>query len=91
MEKTKRVPVEKISRGAVIEMIREEWEKEISKKGPGIFVSSHELRGVLDEEVEEVREAVHKNDRASLRKELRDVIVACLHGIASIDSEKMDW
>ena len=63
----------------------------IHEKGPGIFVSSHEILGIVQEEVHEVLHAVQDNDRMAIRAELLDVAVATIFGIASIDSGGMDW
>lgn len=73
----------------VIVDVKEEWLRRLDEKGHGIFASSHEIVGVLDEEIHEVHEDLGKNQ--NLRKELLDVIVAAMHGIASIDSKQMDW
>lgn len=68
-----------------------EYRKELNKKGPGVFVSTHEIRGAVDEEIDEMHDAVQDNDHVKLRSELVDIMVAAMHGIASIDKGKMDW
>jgi len=64
----------------------------LKDKGKGIFVSGHEIYGILQEEVDEFFTDVKANSRPErLRAELLDVIVAAMHGITSIDSGKLDW
>ena len=60
-------------------------------KGRGIFVSPHEIYGKMLEEVEEFWDNVKANaSPEELEAELKDVIVAATHGIASLRSGKMD-
>lgn len=78
----------------ILAEVSEEWMAEISNKGPGIFASIHEIESVVREEADEVKDALHEkpgNRQKQMRKELLDVIVASLHGIASIDSGQMTW
>lgn len=74
-----------------VEQAIEQFHARLKEKGKGIFVSSHEIVAVMDEEVREVHDALRHNSKGELKKELLDVIVACLHGVASIDSNNMDW
>lgn len=69
----------------------DKWNVKLVEKGKGIFVSSHEILGCLTEEVREFEEAVRKNDLKDLHNELSDILVIALHGLASIESQKMDW
>ena len=75
----------------ILKFAEEEWRKEIVNKGSGIFVSSHEILGCLVEETREFEDAIQKNDLKKLRDELADILIIALHGLASIDSGKMDW
>ena len=62
------------------------------QKGYGILISSHEVLGILTEEMTEFTEAVHLNQsQIDKIKELEDIAVAALFGIASIRSGEMDW
>jgi len=63
----------------------------LDQKGYGISVSTHEIVGILEEEMREVWDALRENNNEELYKELLDVAVACLLGMASLKSEKMDW
>lgn len=67
------------------------WLERLNKKGYGIFISTHEILGVVNEEHHELVEAIKNNDLENIREELMDIAVACIHGIASIDTKKMDW
>jgi len=63
----------------------------LQEKGHGISVSTHEIVGILEEEMREVWDALRENNNEGLYQELLDVAVACLLGMASLKSEKMDW
>lgn len=75
----------------VLADVKQHYERTLEDKGRGIFVSTHEIRGALDEEVGEAHVAFHDDNPAQIRRELFDVITAAIHGIASLDSERMDW
>jgi hypothetical protein len=67
------------------------YDKVRQKKGPGIFLSRHEILGVLQEEFsKEFVDSVH-GDPHNMEKELFDIITACIHGIVSIRSGLMHW
>jgi phosphoribosyl-ATP pyrophosphohydrolase len=63
----------------------------LHQKGPGIFASKHEVFGVVAEEYKEVLDALHKGDTQEMYSELNDLAVACILGMACIDSKLMDW
>ena len=63
----------------------------LKEKGKGTFASSHEIEGILGEEFDEFKQAVHDNAPISIRSELADIAVGCIFGIACIDAETMDW
>jgi len=65
--------------------------EQFKRYGPIAMVSSHEIQGLLDEEVHELHHAVHSNDMSDIRAELIDVAVTALWGIMSIDQGKLDW
>lgn len=75
----------------ILQHAEDQWNIELSKKGDGIFVSSHEILGCLVEETREFEEAIQKNDLKKLKEELTDILIVALHGLASIESKKMDW
>ena len=61
--------------------LRTSLENAMEEKGRGSYVSWHELRGILDEEVEEFHDAVRDEDKR--REELLDILVASIWGLAS--------
>lgn len=74
-----------------IDTTKEKLFKRLDQKGYGISVSTHEIVGILEEEMREVWGALRENNNEELYQELLDVAVACLLGMASLKSEKMDW
>ena len=62
------------------------------QKGYGVMTSSHEILGIIDEEVYEYRVEVHAKAATRLKiEELKDIAVAAIWGIASIESGGVDW
>ena len=70
---------------------RSELSKRLSQKGYGGFASTHEMFGVLMEEVNELSEALHDNDQEQFVSELKDIVVAALFSLASIHDNTHDW
>lgn len=61
-------------------------------KGYGTFSSTHEILGVLHEEMHELLTAVHENaSNEDLMEELKDIAVGATFAIACIDSQTLDW
>ena len=71
--------------------VYQKWMERLQTKGPHIFASSHEILGVVTEEFYELIDAVKSNDIDNVEKELVDIAVARLQGLASIKSNEMDW
>lgn len=76
----------------------------LKEKGKGTFASTHEITGILLEEFDELVLAqrgikekptlsapTRQATRALYKKELIDIAVACVIGIASIDGDTVDW
>ena len=76
---------------SAMKAVRDALEMRLEEKGYRTYASSHEISGIVDEEVNEMKEAVHDNDNEYLRKELIDIAVAAIWGIVSIDSDGLDW
>lgn len=76
---------------SVLERFRADLVKQVAKKGRTGWVSSHEARGGVDEEVDEFHAAVHANDREATKRELMDIMVAALWGLASEEAGGWDW
>ena len=70
---------------------RKELARRLDQKGMGTFVSSHEIIGCVGEEYDEAKQDVHDNDNHQLRKELLDIAVGAVFGVACIDSQNLDW
>jgi phosphoribosyl-ATP pyrophosphohydrolase len=66
-------------------------QRRLIEKGYGIFVSRHEIMGSVNEEKFECTVADHDKDHDALYNELADLAVACIMGMVSIASEKMDY
>jgi len=63
----------------------------LEEKGDGGYASSHEIYGIIKEEMNELLDAITENDADDIRSECIDIAVACIFGIASIDDETVDW
>jgi NTP pyrophosphatase (non-canonical NTP hydrolase) len=63
----------------------------LAARGEHAFVSRHEILGVLEEEMHELREAVRSGSIEDVRAELEDIVVAALWGGASIYANATDW
>ena len=62
------------------------------QKGLGCMASNHEIYGIIRQETGEYEEAIHKRmPQHEKVEELKDIAVAALFGIASIQSGGVDW
>lgn len=76
----------------VLESQKNHIEQIIQRKGYGVYASRHELLGVIQDEVVELRDAIHdKESEDRIISELQDIATGCLWGIASIRSGAMSW
>ena len=66
-------------------------EKRLIKHGKGGLSSTHEIYGILCEEMKELMETLHKNDLIKFEEELYDVLLCCFFGLASIYSKTIKW
>jgi hypothetical protein len=72
--------------------INKKAEERLGEKGPGVFVSSHEMLGVIAEEHHELIHAVEgKKGPEPIYDELLDIAVACVVAMASIKTGGQDW
>jgi len=60
-------------------------------KGDHIFLSTHECLGVIQEEFDELKEAIHLNDKQKIQSELLDLLVATFWSLVSLRSKNMHW
>ena len=63
----------------------------LKSKGRGAFASSHEVLGVLTEEMRELEAEVQAGYLHRLRQELLDVAQVALFGVACIDADALEW
>lgn len=60
----------------------------LDEKGNGLFVDKHQIYGIVAEEVKELMDALHGNDIEGMKRELKDIAVAAIWGIASIEESE---
>ena len=83
------IPMEQVY--AVLQRLRDELRNRLAQKGYGSFSSSHEIQGVLQEEFDELKEAIHKNNSPGIEAELYDIAVGVIFAVACIDADCLDW
>lgn len=71
--------------------ISKDLERRLKEKGDHSFASTHEILGILTEEVKELTDAVQANNMEWFMKELKDIAVACHFGVASHKADGLDW
>ena len=64
--------------------------RRLDEHGSGIYAGNHEILGSMSEEWDEFKEAVHDNDSDKAMKELMDMNVVGIFGIASIQQRLED-
>jgi len=87
----KRPKISKEMRSEVLELVRGKLEMRLKEKGDGSFASTHEILGVIDEEYNELRTAVHKNSWDDIVLELEDIAVAAIFSLACVRQQTVDW
>lgn len=77
---------------AVKETVDKLFHRLDNDKGYGTLVSTHEIHGLIMEEMKELGDAVHENaDHSHLKEELKDIAVGAIFAIACINSKTLDW
>lgn len=72
--------------------VMEKTDYRANQKGMHVMSSSHEILGIIQEEMTEYQVEVHNNaDKGAKIEELKDIAVAAIWGIASIESGGVDW
>lgn len=90
--KTTRALLVEIDFAKAVESIKEKLEYRQEQKGVHTYASIHECLGILQEEMTEFEAEVHgKTSRKLQIEELKDIAVAAIWSIASIESNKIDW
>jgi len=72
-----------------IELVRPEMQKRLKDKGWGAFASIHEVLGVVNEEHDELIDAVRDNDLEAVEAELMDIAIPAIFAIACIRAGKI--
>jgi len=77
---------------AALQQLADKIDYRMHQKGKGSFSSGHEILGILMDEVQEYRDAVHlRMPDTNKVEELLDVAVAAVFGIACIQAGGTDW
>jgi hypothetical protein len=84
-----KVPPEKIAEAVDVFMTKLAFR--LNEKGDGTFASRHEIQGSVTEEYHELVDALRENSVEEFEKELLDVAVACVFGVACIRNKTIDW
>ena len=74
----------------VVAAFEQELRRQLGRKGPRAFVSTHEVAGVVTEEYHEMLAALHGNDLGHFRSELLDIAVGCVFGVACLDAGHLE-
>jgi len=75
-----------------LRQLEEKIEYRLEQKGFHSMSSVHEILGILEEEMLEYKIAVQQNTLPKYKvEELLDIAVGAIFGIASIQSEGIDW
>jgi hypothetical protein len=75
-----------------LESVKEKFFYRVKQKGSGTMASNHEILGIISQEVQEYNDAIHQKLSDSDKiEELKDIAVAAVFGIASIESQGVDW
>lgn len=75
-----------------LDEVEEKLRFRANQKGLGTMASTHEILGIIEDEVQEYRDEVHaKSEGEKKIEELKDIAVAAIFGIASIKSGGVDW
>jgi NTP pyrophosphatase (non-canonical NTP hydrolase) len=79
-----RVPVLDTEIAAAFTLLGQHLKDRIARHGKNSFIGPHEILGIIDEEMDEFREAVRANSRPAVLSELEDIATGAVFGIASL-------
>lgn len=79
-----RIEVQDAEIAAAFAMLGDELKRRLLQKGKKSFIGPHEILGVVEEEVDELREAVRSDDPREVTAELLDLGVGAIFGVASL-------
>ena len=73
---------------SALDLLKEWTQAVIRKHGPGMFVSAHEMFGIITEEYDELERAINENDIDAVIRESLDVAQVALFFIACVEEGK---
>jgi NTP pyrophosphatase (non-canonical NTP hydrolase) len=79
-----RVKVDRFFIDVAAHDIRTDLDRRLAQHGHGSYIGPHEALGIITEEYDELLDAVRSNDHSQVEKELIDIAVGCLFGVASL-------
>ena len=83
-----RITVDKEVLRRAIEDVSDKLRWRLSQKGWEGYIGPHETLGIVAEEYDELKDAVRSNVEGDVEKELMDVAVGCIFGIASLRTNR---
>ena len=82
----KRLVIEGDRLHTIMEDVEHALNRRIGQHGDLSFISTHEIFGVLAEEVHELEHEIRSNDAPKIYNELMDVAIAAIWGLVSLDA-----
>lgn len=64
--------------------------RRLEKHGVYSSIGPHETLGIITEEYQELIGAIHGNNREETKRELIDIAVSCIFGLASLNQQDID-
>lgn len=68
---------------AFLELMEHKISARIQKHGTGLHISAYETVGLIEEELLELKQAIHDGNELQTIRELEDVLISCLFGVVS--------
>jgi len=90
-DKTNRIKLSVEQCNVAMRLCAAELDYRLNEKGSGTFSSRHEIQGCVTEEYHEAVVALKTNDVEHYKKELLDIAVSCIFGVACIESKTIEW
>jgi len=84
-----RPSIKEMHRAQALELVETMLNIRIEQKGEASWASFHELRGSLDEQYEELKQALHEKVPEKICWELIDLAVAAIFGVACIKAKTL--
>ena len=74
-----------------IDTIKDKFKEKLAQKGRHSLCSTHECLGIINEEHDELIEAVRSNRPESFEEEMTDIGVCVILSLASMYGGGLDW